>query len=304
MMYHLLVKMALSLSVLWLGSCSARMNHRSLPKARNRVSKPPLARRIFNLPSPSRRCDGAHWQYHCNVEEQGWRANRRILPQQQQHQQCRTLAFAESPLLSSESTLWVLRGISAMASYVGIVAYVDRPRGRVGVGSREVDVRQSTVPGAGLGLFAATDLERGTVLGTYPGVVLPLSQNLPKLRDFPACEGYIWRFSDNKFVIDPTNAVGTLESDCVGGNPSMPGSLWLFTNLLEMSTPTTLCRINEPPIGLDVNVVTNEDLQGRTVTFALERDVAKGEELFIDYGLYYDRSLYGKVPEAGEHFKQ
>jgi hypothetical protein len=174
----------------------------------------------------------------------------------------------------------------------------------VGVGSREVDVRQSTVPGAGLGLFAATDLERGTVLGTYPGVVLPLSQNLPKLRDFPACEGYIWRFSDNKFVIDPTNAVGTLESDCVGGNPSMPGSLWLFTNLLEMSTPTTLCRINEPPIGLDVNVVTNEDLQGRTVTFALERDVAKGEELFIDYGLYYDRSLYGKVPEAGEHFRQ
>jgi hypothetical protein len=58
---------------------------------------------------------------------------------------------------------------------------------------------------------------------------------------------------------------------------------------------TALCRINEPPKGKDVNVVTEEDLETRTVTFFLERDVFEGEELHIDYGLTYDRSGYGNT---------
>ena len=145
-----------------------------------------------------------------------------------------------------------------------------------------------------MGLFAKQNLAKGTVLGTYPGVVIPLSQNLEKLRKYPECEAYIWRFSDNAFVIDPTNHEGQVDDICIGGRDGLPGSLWLFSTLFRMSTPTTLCRINEPPLGKDVNVVTNEDLNGRFVTFSLERNVAAGEELFIDYGLSYDRSMYGK----------
>jgi hypothetical protein len=114
-----------------------------------------------------------------------------------------------------------------------------------------------------------------------------------KLRNYPACESYIWRFSDNQFVIDPTNAVGALESCARGGNSNMPGSNLLFQTLLFwLSVPTTLCRINEPPLGKDVNVITEEDLDRRCVTFLLERNVAPGEELFVDYGLTYDRSMY------------
>jgi hypothetical protein len=147
---------------------------------------------------------------------------------------------------------------------------------------------------AGLGVFATTHLPKGTVLGTYPGVLIPLNQwNMGKLRNYPACESYIWRFSDNQFVIDPTNAVGELESYTRGGNSNMPGSNLLFQTLLFwLSVPTTLCRINEPPIGKDVNVITDEDLDRRCVTFLLERDVVPGEELFVDYGLTYDRSMY------------
>jgi hypothetical protein len=157
----------------------------------------------------------------------------------------------------------------------------------------DVEIQPSTVPGAGLGLFCKTAMPRGTVLGTYPGAVLPLQQNLSKLANFPPCEGYIWRFSDNRSVIDPTSRTGELELACRGGNPSMPGSLWWFQTVLPfLQVSTALCRINEPPIGRDVNVVTNEDLKARTVTFELERNVYAGEELFIDYGLSYDRSMY------------
>jgi hypothetical protein len=199
----------------------------------------------------------------------------------------------------SESTLWLLRIGSAFTTYVGALAFLDRPRGELLVDySRDIIIQDSTVPGAGLGLFAKTNLRKGTVLGTYPGAVLPLQQNLVKLKNYPPCEGYIWRFSDNRMVIDPTNAVGDLDPVCVGGNPSMPGSLWLFENVLSKyvyaNVPSALCRINEPPIGRDVNVVTDENLNDRTVTFQLERDVYTGEELFIDYGFSYDRSMYGK----------
>ena len=71
-------------------------------------------------------------------------------------------------------------------------------------------------------------------------------------------------------------------------------TVWFDTALTFLTVPTTLCRINEPPKGRDVNVVTNEDRDARTVTFSLERDVYEGEELYIDYGLSYDRSMYGE----------
>lgn len=196
--------------------------------------------------------------------------------------------------------VWTIRALSAVASYVGFIGYFDRPRGPLAVSpDAQVQIQTSTVPDAGLGLFARVNLPKGTVLGQYPGVVIPLSQNLAKLREHPACEAYIWRFSDNAFVIDPTNAEGKVDETCTGGRIGLPGSQWLFDNVFDnvfdMSVPTALCRINEPPLGFDVNVVTDEDLQNRSVLFTLERDVAAGEEFFIDYGLSYDRSMYGKT---------
>ena len=72
----------------------------------------------------------------------------------------------------------------------------------------------------------------------------------------------------------------------------MPLSVW-FHQILNIQTSSMLCRINEPPLGRDINVVTDEDREKRQVVFSLERDVYSGEELYIDYGLSYDRSQYG-----------
>mmetsp|Transcript_41292 Transcript_41292/g.98877 ORF Transcript_41292/g.98877 Transcript_41292/m.98877 type:complete len:287 (-) Transcript_41292:1880-2740(-) len=199
------------------------------------------------------------------------------------------------PAAFTQPELWAVRVSSAVLTYGSFVAYSDRPRGMLSPDVLpSLQIAASQVPGAGLGLFCTSTIRRGTVLGTYPGVVTPLQQNLGKLQQYPQCEGYIWRFSDNQFVIDPTDQYGEIQDVCFGGNPSMPFSTTLFNTLLSfLSVPTTLCRINEPPKGRDVNVVTEEDRQTRTVTFILERDVYEGEELFIDYGLSYDRSMYG-----------
>jgi hypothetical protein len=197
--------------------------------------------------------------------------------------------------MDSPLVLWGIRLTSAFVGYVCCVAFIDRPRGELLENANELfEVRPSSVEGAGLGLFvAANTIPKDTVLGTYPGVLLPLNQNLPKLQQYPACEAYIWRFSDSQYVLDPTDEFGMLQELCTGGSRvSWPLSVDLC-KILTSPKQTILCRVNEPPLNKDVNVVTEEDLQKRTVTFKLERDVYLGEELFMDYGLTYDRSMYG-----------
>ncbi|CAB9526762.1 ATPase family, AAA [Seminavis robusta] len=218
------------------------------------------------------------------------RDNPSFLPRHARH----GCAFA----FDDQGFLWAIRATSAVSSYLGLVGYLDRPRGTLIENAHDyLEVKPSAVEGAGLGLFAKVSLPKKTVLGTYPGVVLPLQQNLAKLQQHPQCEGYIWRFSDNKMVIDPTNSDGILDDMCIGGNPSMPLSV-PWHQILNLQSPTTLCRINEPPLGRDVNVVTDEDRELRQVVFSLERDVFAGEEFFIDYGLSYDRSQYGSADSS------
>jgi hypothetical protein len=224
-----------------------------------------------------------------------------------------TLVQAWSPpeVLAAESLEWAARSLlSAGLAYGACIAVFDRPRGQLLLpndgGTPYLQVRPSSVPGAGRGVFVtAPRIPQGTPLGTYPGVVLPLTNQLPKLQRYPHCETYVWRFSDSRYIIDPTNAEGRLEDVSYGGNLATWGSVWFHQQLLPKlpwyNFPTTLlCRINEPPKAgrfFDVNVVTVEDLEARTVTFVAERDIYENEELFIDYGISYDRSGYGRTPE-------
>jgi hypothetical protein len=204
-----------------------------------------------------------------------------------------TSASVAAAAFANPSPEWIAWQLAVgTSSYVGLVAWLDRPKGRL-FSKNDLTVAPSQVPGAGMGLYASNTIPKGTILGTYPGVVMPLEQGLVKLAMAPRCETYIWRFSDSKFIIDPTDPQGLLEEYAFGGNPTTVGSVALCRTLLSvLKVPTTLCRINEPPVGLDRNVCTQEDLNNRVVNFVTERDVYAGEEFFIDYGLTYDRSGY------------
>ena len=201
----------------------------------------------------------------------------------------RIAAWSVVPLSVEGAALQLIVGA---ASYVGLIALLDRPQGTLPLESSLV-VAPSQVKGAGLGLYASKEIPKNTVLGTYPGVVMPLEQGLVKLRLAPCCETYIWRFSDSRHVIDPTDLQGKVHDYTCGGNPSTYGSVLLCQTLLSsFQVPTMLCRINEPPVGRDRNVCTEEELDKRIVKFVTERTVFAGEEFFIDYGLTYDRSGY------------
>ena len=103
---------------------------------------------------------------------------------------------------------------------------------------------------------------------------------------------YSWRLNESGYVIDPTDVNGEIGSVCFGGSDLV--SEWVFRTLLRFCAKSTdLARINEPPVGFGgCNVVAREE--GDAVRFELCRDVEVGEELFMDYGLDYDRSGYGR----------
>lgn len=135
----------------------------------------------------------------------------------------------------------------------------------------------------------------GTILGTYPGVLRPARQFYDgKCRQYPHAIGYSWQFTDNEYVIDPTDSYGELHDVCYGGSDAI--STFIYGTFLHSETVSTeLCRINEPPIGVGgCSVTARENLLKREVVFELTRDVDVGQELYLDYGLNYDRSSYGR----------
>ncbi len=186
---------------------------------------------------------------------------------------------------------------SAALSYFSLIAYFDRPRGSFAIPDSEstLQVRPSRVPNAGLGLFTNRSLSRGTILGTYPGVLRPANTFYNgKGRIFPQAVGYSWRFTDNKYVIDPTDSQGNIQDVCLGGSSEVPFSNAIFSIFFQSwMVNTALCRVNEPPHGVGgCNVSAREILETREVVFEIIQDVVSGQELYLDYGLTYDRSRY------------
>ena len=108
-----------------------------------------------------------------------------------------------------------------------------------------------------------------------------------KLRAAPEVAQYCWQLSDDqggcRGVLDPTDASGALLEP-------LPLLERLPALLPSASVSTSLALLNEPAPGADVNVDTREE--GTVVYFVVGRDVAEGEELYLDYGRVYDRSSY------------
>jgi len=212
-----------------------------------------------------------------------------------------TSSLSVSASTSSALTRYIAPTISSFLTYFALAAAYDRPQGKVALEEGILVARQSQVPGAGLGLYTTQSIPEGTALGTYPGVVREANAYLKKYGQYPQCGSYAWRFTDNSSYIDPTNALGNIEELCYGGSSAVPGSVWIHEKLLSgLATPTLLARINEPVIGgPGCNVFSREDLESRSVTFYASVPIPAGTELFMDYGLTYDRSQYGKKARFG-----
>ena len=191
----------------------------------------------------------------------------------------RVSVAALPPLLPSPAS-WALAGVAAAAWQANAV----RARGGTAPAARpKLGVRESGVPGAGLGVFAVEDIAAGEVLGRYPGRLRTSGEYVAKLETAPAASEYCWVLEGGAGVLDPTGPGGELCDPL----PLLPLPLPLPLPAVD----TTLARINEPGPGGDVNVDTEQ--AGAGLTFVAGRDLRRREELFLDYGSSYNRAGYG-----------
>lgn len=161
-------------------------------------------------------------------------------------------------------------GSMIVGGIVFLEVYQERPRGWVN--EQLVEAAPSTLgPQAGRGLFALVDIPKGTVIGSYPGSIIPKSAWVSRKTGEEAvvlASRYAWTLADGTSVIDPTLPNGEL-----------PETLVALGGLIRK--PTLLALVNEPPVGVDVNLVPV--ITDTSVEFvAAERDIFAGEELWID----------------------
>lgn len=134
-----------------------------------------------------------------------------------------------------------------------------------------VEVRKSTIPGAGVGVFACQDLPKGFQLPyigkVYKGEFDQIVKAIGKHNDLV----YIFHDETNDLVID--------------GHPRY-----------NSITCNVCFRINEPPKGTKASFdfVSSKGWAKNLSTIVARsvRKIKKGEELFVDYGDQYDRSHY------------
>ena len=87
-------------------------------------------------------------------------------------------------------------------------------------------------------------------------------------------------------LLDPTDWTGRPST------APLPGVPWL------LPTDVTLSYANEPPKNSPgVNVTVEDDPKdSQGLLFVTVVPISAGSEIYVDYGLNYDRSGYGKAP--------
>ena len=180
-----------------------------------------------------------------------------------------------------DTSTWPAQAAVALTVIAGLRISDARPRGWLNSAVPMV-VQPSRIAGAGRGLYAGAPLTAGTTLGAYAGRLRTSPEYLRKLSTVPSAASYCWQLQSG-FVLDPTDEHGNLLE-------TLPLFEGYPTMLPSRAVPTSLALINEPPPGFDVNIDSYE--QNNELTFVCNRDVAEGEEFYLDYGQTYDRSAY------------
>ncbi|KAJ1934056.1 hypothetical protein EC988_008927, partial [Linderina pennispora] len=141
-----------------------------------------------------------------------------------------------------------------------------------------VEVKSSTIPHAGNGLFAVRDLPGGIPLGFYFGV--PMTEDeYDSLKDTVGMASH-YSIMYRKTVLDATDTNGMPYTD-PGGRLYCPFHF-----------------MNEDREGQKFNIAFLEGVKVNQIICLTTRNIKKGEELFVSYGEEVDRSKWGHGDDA------
>ena len=112
-----------------------------------------------------------------------------------------------------------------------------------------------------------------------------------KCQHAPLARYYCFRNKNGRFL-DPTDWSGYPSP-----SPSPSTLPWLFP------VDVSLAFVNEPPMGSAVGVAVSVEDDGgdeEGLLFVASDDIRQDQEIFVDYGLEYDRSGYGRTDGGTE----
>ena len=134
-----------------------------------------------------------------------------------------------------------------------------------------LEVKESTIPQAGLGVFAARDIPKGTVLGLYEGKQYRTLKGIGKKDKSakpPQDSDYVFEVPDN------TTKKYRYFIDALDQNKSN-WTRWINTTKIES------CNVSV------VHHCAPGTFSPRSVIFITGRELKTNEELFFDYGDFY-----------------
>jgi hypothetical protein len=127
-----------------------------------------------------------------------------------------------------------------------------------------VSIGESTVPGAGQGLFATNEIVAGTRIGEYTGEIVDSAWHWLRLPN----KDYLMTTAETNVFVDAAR---------------QPQALMRYVNDHFDPSKINSCRVAE----------------GRRVYYHATRNIAAGEELFVSYGELYWRLRGKSVRSSG-----
>lgn len=164
---------------------------------------------------------------------------------------------------------------------------------------KHIIVQSSVHANGELGLFAAQTLKKGTRIGTYNGIVVPMKEYMDIQRSKQKYVNFIRKYeietslSVKKTRIEMSRLNFCLDKDHVVVMPKYP--LSAHVEFYKKYNP--MIFVNEPSHSsvtsatlLSVCAYTN--FVNSTIDYVTLRDVNCGEELLVYYGNQYERANY------------
>jgi hypothetical protein len=215
-------------------------------------------------------------------------------------------------LMTLRAALVKMQTIQDPAFFDGSDAYLKEFHNKI---TKLVTVQDSSIPGAGKGLFAAKDLLAGTIVGFYPThcIGVATEQSSPYVTLDPVNQEYFDNDQDSnymQFIVGSRPLLGTDVAQAFQGNPIFvdanpnlpinPGWVGHLVNdgaIVSENTEAGLLKYYKDSnlVNNCVNIPFGPSPIVATVT---TQDIEKGGELFTSYGcLYWLQVLLGPDDE-------
>lgn len=135
-------------------------------------------------------------------------------------------------------------------------------------GQVKVEVKQSTIPSAGMGLFAITDIPSGSIIVEFKGRIRKPNENISDNRS-------LIRFADDFFLECPDSDLGSFVNDPI----DFPTSRRKLYESLESEIP--FYQIH-PVARMNSYIKLNQKMH--RAFLVATNNIVKGEEIFCHYG--------------------